>query len=90
MNRVRLLARGIVGLLAAGVALVSASTAAFAMRVIPQVGGNLSSPVAMSHSGVATWEIALVAVAAATLAAAAVVRAMHLIHRPAAGSPATR
>ena len=90
MNRIRLIGRGVVGLLAVGVALVTTSTAAFAMRVIPQVGGNLPTPATAGPSGVGNWEIALVAFAAVILATVVVVKAMRLIHRPAAGSPATR
>jgi len=78
-------------LFAVAVALVSAAPAAFAMRVGPTGGG---SPVdvapAVHHSnGLATWQVALIAMAIVVIAAALLTaRLVRTSHRP-ASSPAT-
>ena len=91
MNRLRLLGRAMVGVIAAGYVLLVTSTAAFASKVIEPAGGAANTTsTTVSNSGIPGWGIALIALAAVVVALFAVVTMLRVIHRPAVGRPATR
>ena len=75
-------------LVAAVVAMATSAPAAFAMRVTP-TGDASGTPARLAgHSGLATWEIVLIAAAAGLLIAAARLVARYrrqTVLRPAAG-----
>jgi hypothetical protein len=72
MNRISLLATTIVAALVSTLGLFSVAPAAFATELAPPDGtGTVTTSVASGSSGMAGWEIAVIAIAAALLAAVA-------------------
>jgi hypothetical protein len=88
MNYIRHNTAVIVGILVAVLGLFAAPSAAFAMVLRPTMdSGPVTSPV-VAHSGMAGWEITLIAVGAALFAATVTAVAQQLRYRGTL-SPAT-
>jgi hypothetical protein len=92
MNRIRRSAAVIVGLAVSIIGLVAAAPDAFAMRLLDNGGSAPYTPAVtvVHHSGASTWQVTLIAVLAAAVAAGVTAIALR-VHsrttrlRPAAG-----
>jgi hypothetical protein len=72
MNRIYRSAAVIFGLVASIIGLVAAAPDAFAMRLLDSGGSApYAPPVTIVHSGASTWQVTVIAVGAAALAALA-------------------
>ena len=71
MTTTRRIVTALVGLIASLLGVVAGAPAAFAMRVDPPQGGPAVNSTAGTAAGLATWQIALIVIAAVLLVAIA-------------------